>query len=115
MIDWFASKFSMLLFAAGVLGALMFFATFQMQVMSIDAKVRVTEDIARLIDAAGPGSTMTYQMDIGSYGLIINPATKAVVLDGKIERHFTATAASAVINDKPELKIENRGGIVYVS
>lgn len=115
MIDWFASKFSMFLFAAGVLAALLFFATFQLQVMAVDAKIRTAEDIARLIDAAGPGSSTTYQMDVGSYSLVVNPASKAVILDGKIERHFTATANATAISNQGQLQIKNIGGTVYVT
>jgi len=114
VIDWFASKIGMLIFVTVVLSILLGFVTVESGAFAFEQKARMAEDIARIIDAAGDGGSITYEPPVQNYKLIINSAEKSVSVDG-ISRQFLAKANDTLITNSPKLIIKNTDGIVYVS
>lgn len=114
MIDWFASKIGMLIFVTVILSILIGFVTMESQAFELEQKARMSEDVARLIDAAGNGGSVTYEPSVEKYVLVINANEKSVSVDG-ISRQFLAKANDTLITNKAKFTISNLGGIVYVS
>ncbi|MEM5804231.1 MAG: hypothetical protein QXU82_00025 [Candidatus Aenigmatarchaeota archaeon] len=114
MIDWFVSKIGMLLFVAVAMGLLIGFASMQAGFFEQEKDARAAEDVARLIDAAADGGSVTYRPDIGNYTLVVNSNRHSVAVNGH-ERFFYANASDATITGKDAIKIEGRGGNVTVS
>jgi len=113
VIDWFASKIGMLLFVTVVLSILLGFVAMENGAFQFEQKARMSEDLARLIDAAGSGGSVTYEPPIENYNLIINGDEKTVSVDG-VSRQFLAKANDTSISDLPVLAIKNINGVVYV-
>ena len=113
MIDWFASKIGMLVFVTVVLSVLLGFVSVESGAFAFEQKARMAEDVARLVDAAGNGGSVTYEPPVQNYVLIINANEKSVSVDG-VSRHFLAKANDTLITNSPELIIKNTDGIVYV-
>jgi hypothetical protein len=113
LIDWFASKIGMLLFVTVVLSLLLGFVAMENGAFQFEQKARMSEDVARLIDAAGNGGSITYEPTVERYNLIINANEKYVSVDG-VSRQFLAKANDTSITNSPALIIKNTNGIVYV-
>ncbi|MEM5814289.1 MAG: hypothetical protein QXD77_00540 [Candidatus Aenigmatarchaeota archaeon] len=114
MIDWFASKIGMLVFVTVVLSVLMGFVAMEGGAFEFEQKARMSEDVARLIDAAGNGGSITYEPVVEKYVLVVNANEKSVSVDG-ITRQFLANAANTTVSNSPKLAIRNNNGVVYVS
>ena len=113
MIDWFASKIGMLLFVTIVLSILLGFVAMETGAFEFEQKARMSEDVARLIDAAGNGGSITYEPPIEQYVLVVNANERSVSVDG-ISRQFLATANDSSIQNSPILIIRNIDDKVYV-
>jgi hypothetical protein len=103
----------MLLFVTVVLSVLLGFVAMESQAFVFEQKTRMTEDVARIMDAAGNGGNITYDPPVQTYNLTINSAEKSVSVDG-ISRHFLVNASDALISNSPELTIGSNKGVVYV-
>jgi len=114
VIDWFASKIGMLIFVTVVFSVLLGFLAMESSAFQHEQKARMAEDVARLIDAAGNGGSVTYEPVISNYVLKVDGAAYSVSVDD-VSRQFLAEAADATISDLPKFTIHNDGDIVYVS
>jgi hypothetical protein len=113
VIDWFASKIGMLVFVTVVLSVLLGFVAMESSAFEMEQKARMSEDVARLIDAAGNGGSITYEPVIERYNLTINANEKTVSVDG-ISRQFLAKANDTFISNSPKFTISSINGVVYV-
>jgi hypothetical protein len=114
MIDWFASKIGMLVFVTVIFSVLLGFVAMESSAFEFEQRVRMTEDMARLIDVVDNGGFVTYESPVQKYELTVNSAEKYVSIDG-IVRHFLADSSDASIADAPQLTIENVNGVVNVT
>jgi len=113
LIDWFASKIGMLVFVTVVLSVLLGFVAMESSAFEMEQKARMSEDVARLIDAAGNGGSITYEPSVEKYVLVINANERSVSVDG-ISRQFLAKANDSAISNSPKFTISNVNGVVYV-
>jgi len=113
VIDWFASKIGMLIFVTVVLSVLLGFVTMEFQTFEFEQKARMSEDVARLVDTAGNGGSVTYEPPMEKYVLVINAKEKSVSVDG-ISRQFLAVANDSYVSNSKSITIKNVNGVVYV-
>jgi len=114
MIDWFASKISMLIFVAVALSLLLLFLGTQLSAFEFEKKVRTAEDIVQLIDTVPIGGAIDYEVKIDRYNMTIDSNSKTVTIDGAV-RKFFASADSINISNAKTLEIKNSNGVVSVS
>ena len=114
IIDWFASKIGMLIFVAVILSVLLGFVGIQTGAFEFEQKARMAEDLARLIDVAGNGGSVTYEPTMEQYDLVIDSVSKTVSVDG-VTRRFLAESENVSISDAQQLTIKNVNGVVNVS
>jgi len=96
------------------MGLLISFATMQSGFFVQEKYMRAAEDVARLVDAAADGGSMSYRMDIGNYTLTVSSAKHSVTVNAA-ERFFFADVSDAAITGKDMITIEKRGNNVTVS
>lgn len=114
MIDWFASKISMLIFVAVAFSLLLLFLGAQLSAFDFEKRVRVAEDVAQIINTVPNGGAVEYEMPFEKYKLRINSINKTVSVDDAV-RNFFVKADDAEISNAKTLKIKNSNGVVYVS
>ncbi len=112
MIDWFASKISMLIFVAVALSLLLLFLGAQLSAFDFEKRVRTAEDIAQLIDTVPKGGYVEYQVNLDKYNLKVQ--NKTVSINDAV-RSFFASAGSVNISNAKTLEIKNSNGVVSVS
>lgn len=112
MIDWFASKISMLIFVAVAFSLLLLFLGAQLSAFDFEKHVRVAEDVAQIINTVPNGGYVEYQVNLDKYNLKIQNKTVSV---NDAVRSFFASANPVEISNAKTLKIKNSNGVVYVS
>ncbi|MFQ5647628.1 MAG: hypothetical protein ACE5FW_00140 [Candidatus Aenigmatarchaeota archaeon] len=110
MIDWFASKVGLLIFAAVCVGALVAFASMQLNIFDQSIRIQSANNLARLVDSVCEGCSTSYSFD-RNWSLEIK--TNSLVLDG-IERQFAAQADPAGLGPCQGIIISKQGGTVHV-
>lgn len=120
MLDWFASKFGMMLFVTIIGMLLLGFFAVQQHVFDKEIEIRHAQNIARLIDtvAAMPGSASIYKIQDNSYNLEIKVESGSgyVIFNG-IKRFFTASFLNkgySVTKSSGNILIKNNGGNLEV-
>src|SRR3989338_8379186 len=90
VIDWFASKISMLIFTAVALSLLLLFLGAQLSAFDFEKRVRAAEDIAQIINTVPINGSVEYEVKIDSYDMKIDSASKTVTIDGAVRKFFAS-------------------------
>lgn len=112
MIDWFASKISMLIFVAVAFSLLLLFLGAQLSAFGFEKRVHVAEDVAQIIDTVPVNGSVEYEVPLEKYSLKI--FNKTVSIDSAV-RNFFVKADDADISNAKILEIKNSNGVVSVS
>ncbi len=115
MIDWFASKISMLIFVAVALSLLLGFLGMQLDTFDFEKRARVAEDITQLINTMPINGTIDYEVPLDRYNLKVISANKTVSVDGASRSFFAAAGDAAIENAKLLGITRNSTGYVNVS
>ena len=115
MIDWFASKISMLIFTAVALSLLLLFLGAQLSAFDFEKRVRAAEDVAQLINTVPINGNVEYEMKLDKYNLVINARNKTISIN-TATRNFFVNTDDADISNAEILEIaKNSTGYVSVS
>src|SRR3989338_3637672 len=90
VIDWFASKISMLIFTAVALSLLLLFLGAQLSAFDFEKRVRAAEDIAQIINTVPINGSIEYEVRLDNYNLKI--ADGNVSVDGAVRSTFVDVA-----------------------
>ena|SRR3989344_1592774 len=114
MIDWFASKISLLVFVLASTGILLAFFFVQSDIYSSAQKANMASDIARLIESVPDGIEIIYKVPVsGKYSMDVK--SDFLNVDGFV-RYFFAEANENSINTNPQkIKISKTTGKVDVA